>query len=310
MCSWQIISKAVNCGLKGITWSSPAFNVDDQLHVFQSVVHLKREASHRPIHRYACTQTSLQLPRIRAKKKDILLNPETKRSANGRQNESVICDMLEGAQREDPKRGFTRIYTSVASSLCYDRTWPFDSSTTFCDSFWTRLTHNNIGPTVAISSSAAPESAWHKCPIRTAEQLEKQVCFEISSKRLQRRISRGGLMLAVAGGDGSFCQCWDDDCWCCWVAASLSLFVLLVILPCVSLQHVYKPMWTNCYQRDFYYSWGWLAGTVGIDTAEAVLQACCSCITIYHHNSWDQTARSTKDLLDKLVQFAKFIRSC
>ena len=49
-------------------------------------------------------------------------------------------------------------------------------------------------------------------------------------------------MLAVAGGDGSFCQCWDDDCWCSWVAASLSLFVLLVILPCVSLQHVYKPM--------------------------------------------------------------------
>ena len=84
--------------------------------MFQSVVHLKRKASHRPIHRYACTQTSLQLPRIQAEKKDIILNPETKRSATGQQNESVICGILH-VRGSPAGRSQKRIYTDLQHQL-------------------------------------------------------------------------------------------------------------------------------------------------------------------------------------------------
>ena len=150
---------------------------------------------------------------------------------------------------------------------------------------------------MAISSSAAPESVWHKCPIRTAGHWESRFVLRLVKKH-QRRISRGGLVFVVAGGDGSFCQCWDNDCWCRWVAASLSLFVLLVILPCVACN-----MSTNQCEQIVMSAWFLLLlGFAGWNSRNRYCRSCASgMLFMYHHNSLDQTARSTKDLLDKLV---------
>ena len=122
--------------------------------------------------------------------KNIILNAESKkvRQTDGKMSlYSTGSYVLEGPQLEDPKRWFTRIYNKIRGikhiSVASSKHFPSKNS---CELSYTMIELDHVilpppffptnlrvdlqqeRPTVAISSSAAPESAWHKCPIRTA----------------------------------------------------------------------------------------------------------------------------------------------